>query len=128
MGLANQRIDDYEMMGASFKDLMLHEFWDACEPLPPEKLDMYFMACYDLDRFRRFVFESRFLSVFEIDEARVEALRGDDEELLEFAIQWLRFVLFNEKTMRIAPSVVEAKRAAAGGFPAAGACRAGARG
>ncbi len=59
------------------------------------------MACYDLDRFRRFIFESRFLELFEVDEARVEALRRDDEELLEFALQWLRFSLFQEKTMKI---------------------------
>ena len=36
---------------------------------------MFYMACYDLDRFRRFVFETRFLQLFEVDEARVEALR-----------------------------------------------------
>ena len=55
---------------------------------------MFYMACYDLDRFRRFVFETRFLELFEVDEARVEAMRSDDQELLDFAIQWLRFRLF----------------------------------
>ncbi|SPE28139.1 conserved hypothetical protein (qmoABC associated) [Acidobacteriia bacterium SbA2] len=71
---------------------------------------MFYMACYDLDRFRRFVFESRFLELFEVDEARVEALRHDDEELLEFALQWLRFSLFQEKTMKIRREVAEARR------------------
>ena len=41
---------------------------------------MFYMACYDLDRFRRFVFETRFLKLFDVDEARVEALRSDDQE------------------------------------------------
>jgi Fe-S-cluster containining protein len=108
--LADQGIDAYEMMGASFRDLMLHEFWDKEEPLTPQKIDMYYMACFDLDRFRRFVFETRFLSLFVVDEARVEALRTDDEELLEFAMQWLRFSLFGDKTMKLRPDVVQARR------------------
>ena len=62
---------------------------------------MFYMACYDLDRFRRFVFETRFLEVFEVDEARVEALRGDDQELLDFGMQWLRFTLFGERSMKL---------------------------
>ena len=63
------------------------------------------MACYDLDRFRRFVFESSFLDRFEVDETRAEAMREDDEELLEFAMQWLRFVLFGERTMKVKKAV-----------------------
>jgi hypothetical protein len=73
-------------------------------------MDMYYMACFDLDRFRRFVFETRFLSLFAVDEARVEALRADDEELLEFGMQWLRFSLFGEKTMKVKPDVAQARQ------------------
>jgi Fe-S-cluster containining protein len=112
--VAGQGIEHYEMMGAAFKELMLHDIWDRDEPLSPAKMDMYYMACYDLDRFRRFVFETRFLEMFEIDEARIEAVRGDDKDLLDLAMQWLRFSLFNEKTMKIKRSVVEARRGAAG--------------
>ncbi len=108
--LADQGIEEYEMTGASFRDLMLHDFWDKEEALTPPKMDMYYMACFDLDRFRRFVFETRFLGLFVVDEARVEALRTDDEELLEFGILWLRFSLFGEKTMKFRPDVVEARR------------------
>jgi hypothetical protein len=85
--------------------------------LSPEKLDMYYMACYDLDRFRRFVFETRFLNLFEIDEARVEAIRTSDEDLLELAIQWLRFSLFGERSMKIKPSVLEARKRQAKASP-----------
>lgn len=105
--IANQAIDTYEMMGESFKDLMLNEFWQKDEPLQPAKIEMYLMACYDLDRFRRFVFETRFREIFEVDEARLEAILTDDEALLDFAMEWLRFSLFNEKTMKLKTSVVE---------------------
>jgi len=111
--LSEQGVEDYEAMGAPFRELMLHDFWDQAEPLSPQKMEMYFMACYDLDRFRRFVFETRFLELFDIDEARVEALRTEDESLLEFATQWLRFSLFGERTMRVKPSVLAARQRAA---------------
>jgi hypothetical protein len=108
--IRDQGIEEYDANSASFQSLMLHEFWDKSEALPPEKIEMYHMACYDLDRFRRFVFESSFLQRFEVDEARVEAMRGDDEELLDFAMQWLRYVLFGERTMRPRPEAVEAAK------------------
>jgi hypothetical protein len=111
--ILEQGLEEYEALGGPFRDLMLHEFWDRAEPLEPRKMEMYFMACYDLDRFRRFVFETRFLELFEVDEARVEALRSDDEALLEFAAQWLRFSLFGERSMKLKRSVIEARRRAA---------------
>ena len=61
------------------------------------------MARADIDRFRRFVFETRFLQLFDIDEARVEALRADDQELLDFGMQWLRFSIFGERSMKLRP-------------------------
>ena len=111
--ISNQAIDTYEMMGEPFKNLMLNEFWEKGEALQPDKLEMYLMACYDLDRFRRFVFETRFTTLFDVDEARLEAIRTDDEELLIFAMEWLRFSLFNERTMKPKASVMEAMENAA---------------
>jgi Fe-S-cluster containining protein len=110
--LDDQGIAEYEMMGASFKTLMLHEFWDKTDALSSEQMEMYYMACFDLDRFRRFVFETRLLQMFDVDEARAEAIRTSDDDLLDFAMQWLQFSLFNVKTMKIKPEVLEAKRQA----------------
>ncbi len=105
-----QGVEEFEMMGASFKYLTLHDFWDVSQELTPSQADMFYMACYDLDRFRRFVFETRFLELLDVDEARVEAIRAHDDELLEFAIEWLRFSLFGERTMKVRPNaVVEAE-------------------
>ncbi len=98
--ITRQGAEEFEMMNGGYKDLTLHDFWDGEKELTEQQAGMFYMACYDLDRFRRFVFETRFLQLFEVDEARVEAMRTDDRELLEFAMQWLRFALFGEKTMR----------------------------
>ena len=111
--IAGQGIEDYDRMGVSFKALMLEEFWEKLESLPPEKMEMYYTALYDLDRFRRFLLESSFLRRFQVNEERLEVMKTDDEELLEFGIQWLRFLLLGEKTMRLRPEAEEAERAKA---------------
>jgi uncharacterized protein len=101
--ITSQGAEAFEMMGGGFKELTLHDFWDGDRTLTQQQADMFYMACYDLDRFRRFVFESRFLQLFEIDEARIEALRDDDQDLLDFAMQWLRFTIFGERSMKMRP-------------------------
>ena len=106
--LADQQIDEYDAWGEQYKELTLHEFFAGGGNLSPQKMRMLFTACYDLDAFRVFVFESTLLERFEIDEDFVEAMRYDDEELLRFAFLWLRFSLFGEKTMKVKADVAEA--------------------
>jgi hypothetical protein len=62
---------------------------------------MFTMASYNLDRFKTFIFESRFMDLFEIDPDLREQLRHDEPALLRFAIQWLKFSLFGEPTMKL---------------------------
>lgn len=106
--LADQGIDEYDEWGEQWKQLSLHEFFETGGVLTPEKMHMMFTACYDLDRFREFVFGSTLLQRFEMDEDYIEEMRYDDEALLGFAFQWLRFSLFGEPTMKAKEEVVEA--------------------
>jgi len=68
------------------------------------KLQMFCMASYNLDKFREFIFKSRFFELFEIPREEKERLAGDDLSLLEFSIRWLKFSLFGEKTMMVRKS------------------------
>jgi Fe-S-cluster containining protein len=106
--LEDQGIDEYDFWGEGFKELTLHEYFEKGGALSPEKMHMLFTACYDLDRFREFVFESTLLARFEVDEDFVEEMRRDDEALLRFAFLWLRFSLFGEKTVKVKAEVAEA--------------------
>jgi Fe-S-cluster containining protein len=106
--LDNQGIDAYDEWGEAFKELTLHKFFEEGGTLSPEKTHMFFTACYDLDRFREFVFGSTLLQRFEVDEDFVDEMRYDDEALLRFAFLWLRFSLFGEDTVRPRAEVVEA--------------------
>lgn len=59
-------------------------------------LDLFFMVSSNLDMFRKFVFESRFLDSYEIDPGLVEQIKNDELELLKFSLKWLRFTMFGE--------------------------------
>jgi len=65
-----------------------------------QKHQMFFMVSYNLDMFRRFVFESPFLQRFEVPSRLRDKLASDDVELMKFGFEWLRFSLFGEKTVR----------------------------
>ncbi len=106
--LENQGLDEYDPWGEQFKELSLHKFFEDGGVLSPEKMNMMFTACYDLDKFRQFVFKSTLLQRFDVDEDFVEEMRSSEEALLRFAFLWLRFSLFGEKTMKVKPHVAKA--------------------
>ena len=108
--LENQGVAEYDDFGDRFKEITLHPALLNGPPLEPRKMDLFFMAAYDLDRFRRFIFESRFLRTFELAAEHVEQLRTDDEVLLKFGLEWLRFALFAEPAVKVNPAVFEAKK------------------
>lgn len=99
--LDNQDVLEYNVMGEYFKEISLHEKFDRAGKIEPVKLEMFYMVCYDLDKFREFVFGSTFLKRFEVDEDQLREMQRDDAELLKFGFQWLRFALFGERTMKL---------------------------
>ena len=86
-------------------DEMNELFSDVTRPLIAQKLDidnpsilkMVFMALYNLDKFREFVFNSTFLDRFEVEPERVKLIKEDELALLKFAFDWTKFGLFGEK-------------------------------
>lgn len=88
-----------EKLEEGFRRIVSHPWFIGGRQLDPKRIEMFHMACYDLDRFRRFVFESSFLDRFELEESLVAEVNVDDEALLGFAFRWLRFALFGEPTM-----------------------------
>ncbi len=65
-----------------------------------QKIQMFFMASYNLDKFRAFLFKSRFFDLFEVDSDLKKELRDQDVSLMEFGIKWLGFSLFGDKTLQ----------------------------
>ncbi len=76
----------------------------------PKVREMCRMALYDLDRFRRFVLESRFLEVFEVEKEVAERIKTDDLELMRLAHRWLEFGLVAGETLRMREDVLKGKK------------------
>ena len=108
--IEDQQISLYNEMGKGFKEITLHSYFQEGKNLTPQKMEMFFMVCYNIDKFRAFVFGSTFLDKFDIDEKTREKIREDDVELLKFGYGWLKFALFGEKTMKVKTDVLESKR------------------
>ena len=104
--LLEQGIPVYDEMNALFTEVT--------SPLRAEELDidnpkiyqMTFMALYNLDKFRDFVFNSTFLDRFVVDEVTMEKIKRRDIELLKFAFDWIKFGVFGQKLFQIRPEAM----------------------
>jgi hypothetical protein len=54
-----------------------------------------------MDRFRRFVFESRFLDVFDIDKKEIEEIRTDEIALMKLGFRYIKYLLMLEETLKV---------------------------
>jgi Fe-S-cluster containining protein len=77
---------------AELRALFQDDPWGGRGPDSP-KGRMAFMATYNLDAFRRFVFQSTFLSRYQVSEAHLTAARNDDRALLELGFEWVKVFL-----------------------------------
>jgi len=103
----DQGIGQYNEMGELFKEISLHPRLLGGMELTPTRMDMYYMACYSLDKFRRFVFESTFLGKFDVKSDVLEVIKSDEIKLMKFAFDWIKFSLFSEPTMKLKDSILE---------------------
>jgi len=93
----DQGVDIHDQINAEWTDLIVRK-----KSLPPnvrltEKTkNMFFTASYDIDRFKRFIFESTFLTLYNIDEDTIEKIRSDEIALLKFGFKWLKWLLFKD--------------------------------
>lgn len=111
----SQRISNWLIeQGVPMYDEMNRLFAEITVPLQAQDLDidnpkiykMTFMALYNLDRFRDFIFGSSFLDRFDLGPPTIEKLKRSDLELLKFSFDWVKFGLFGQKTLRVKESAV----------------------
>jgi len=95
----DQGVDRYDVLNRDWKSILLMRNVPEMA-LDEKKLMLFYMANYDMDRFRRFIFQSRFLDHFEVDEDSREKLRSDDVELMLFGFKFLKYILMMEETLK----------------------------
>lgn len=63
-----------------------------------KKAKMAFMAAYNIDGFRTFIFESSFLQRYKVKAELLRKLKNDDVALMRFGFDWIKFFIWGIKT------------------------------
>jgi hypothetical protein len=97
-----QGLEDYDDHGSGWRQLILKmkSAGPAIGALSRSSLQFFFMACYDLDRFREFVKSEGFSATFDIDDTTRQELHTDDLALLKFGERMILQIMFGEETIK----------------------------
>lgn len=107
---ADQGVDLRDSMNHEwFRLIMRRKSFGQQASLSEQAKRMFFMASTDLASFRRFVFESSFLDIYELDGETLRKIREDDIALMHFSFRYLASVLFGVSTIKICQAKVREK-------------------
>ncbi len=97
----NQGVNEYTELGEMFKEISCNDHFVKGKITEPVKLEMFYMVCYDIDKFREFLYRSSFFKRFAVEDELINKMRTDDVELLTFGFKWLKYSLFGEPTLNL---------------------------
>jgi hypothetical protein len=109
----SQGVDIYDEMNKEWAEIQLRRDNPGKPKLNKDKQPLIYMASYDLDRFKKFVFESGFLNMFEMDSKELETMKSDDVALMKFGFKYLKYILMLEETLKIKDEFKKTKEPAA---------------
>ncbi len=108
--LHGQGLKEYLPFENQLKEMVETEAFTGKKIENPKITEMYYMALYDIDRFREFIFQTKFLEYFYVDEEETESWKKNDLELLKFAFKWVKFGLVGGRIpLKINPEVAKEK-------------------
>ncbi|MGB9715134.1 MAG: YkgJ family cysteine cluster protein [Thermodesulfovibrionales bacterium] len=96
----DQGVDIYDEMNREWKEVQLRRN-PLLKELDTNQQAQIYTACYDVDRFRRYVFESKFLNVFDIEKEEIERIKNDEIALMKFGFKYIKYILMLEETLKI---------------------------
>jgi Fe-S-cluster containining protein len=97
----DQDVDLYDSINLEWKSIQLRKNLPGQPELDENKQFQFFMASYDMDRFRRFVFDSDFLNIFDIDDETISSIRDDEVELMKFGTKYIKYIMMMEETLKM---------------------------
>jgi hypothetical protein len=108
-----QGVEGYDELGRGWRQLILKKKSSGPVVGTPSKrsLQLFFMACYDLDRFRDFVASTSFNEAYDIPWDEMQKLLSTDDELMLFAFRFLRQTMFGEDSIKMKPDAFEKRLA-----------------
>jgi len=108
-----QKLPQYDELARGWRQLILKKKSSGPTIGKPSRrsLELFFMTCYDIDRFRSFVASVAFCEVYDVPAEELREILEDDVALLQFGFRFLRQVLFGEMTIALHADSVERRRA-----------------
>lgn len=108
-----QGLEDYDAANREWRQIVLKKRSGGPAVGKPSQrsLELFFLASYDIEGFRRFVASPAFTDLFELSEEEHRRFAEDDESLLAFAMRFLKQALFGEMSIPVKAEAAEARRA-----------------
>ncbi len=96
---ADQEADLYDSMNRGWLELLLRKRSFGEETEMPEKArHLFYLVTTNMERFRSFVFESRFLDTYVVDKKTIRKIREDDVALMQFGFEYLKTAIFGAES------------------------------
>ncbi len=62
-----------------------------------KKMQIFYLASYNLDKFRKFILNKNFFDLYNIPDSLRKKVKKSETNMLQFAINWLRFIFIDSK-------------------------------
>lgn len=107
-----QGLDDYDELARGWRQLILKKKSSGPSIGKPSKrsLELFFMVCYDIDRFSEFVASEGFRQLYDLPPQELKDILCDDLALMQFGFRFLRQVLFGEETIALSKQAAGERR------------------
>ncbi|NVM20835.1 MAG: YkgJ family cysteine cluster protein [Desulfobacterales bacterium] len=105
----DQDVEIYDEVNHSWMEFMLRKkSFGFQADLSEESRGMFFMVSSNVDRLRRFIFESSFLEKYDVEKDLLEQIKTDEVALIKFGFDWLQSALFGEDKVQMKDHVLKA--------------------
>jgi Fe-S-cluster containining protein len=104
-----QGLDDYDEKGRLWRQqiLKVRSAGPYIGRMSLTSRKFFFMASYDLDRFREFLKSDGFRSTYDVDAQTMDRLLSDDVALMEFGDRMIRQIMYAENTIAMKGDALE---------------------
>lgn len=104
----DQGVEPYDEANRGWMEFMMRKKSFAFQAdLSEESRAMFFMVSTNIDRLKRFIFESSFLDKYDVEKNVLEQIRTDEAALLKFGFDWLQSALFMAEKVKLKEKVLD---------------------
>lgn len=91
----DQEADLYDKMNREWMELLLRKksFGEETE-LPEKARQLFYMVSTNMENFKSYVFESRFLETYQVENKTLKKILEDDVALMQFGFEYLKHAVF----------------------------------